>query len=149
MLCYSNPCDSILRLQPWLYMNNSLRLYRVISSLFSHTPCMYTTPLLVCHIIIIIIIMNAIHPFHRVREVKYTYQSYSQRYHQLFGLPLVVKMPRAECTYRQLYSTIITWCKWVWTTSPTAKSLAQTFVICKASQSPHPHRSLSPCTVLP
>jgi len=52
--------------------------------------------------------------YHReeiVRDVKYTYQSYSQRYHQLFGLPLVVRVPRVECTYRHLYSTIMTWCR--------------------------------------
>ena len=40
-----------------------------------------------------------------VREVKYTYQSYSQRYHQLFALPLIVKVPRVGCTYT-VFSTL-------------------------------------------
>ena len=39
------------------------------------------------------------------RQVNYSYQSYSQKYHQLFGVPMVIKMPK-KCTYRELYSAI-------------------------------------------
>ena len=39
------------------------------------------------------------------RQVNYSYQSYSQKYHQLFGIPMVVKM-RRQCTYRDLYAAI-------------------------------------------
>ena len=39
------------------------------------------------------------------RQVNYSYQSYSQKYHQQFGVPMVIKMPK-KCTYRELYSAI-------------------------------------------
>ena len=37
--------------------------------------------------------------------MNYSYQSYSQKYYQLFGVPLVIKMPK-KCTYRDLYTAI-------------------------------------------
>ncbi len=45
-----------------------------------------------------------------VREVRYTYQPYTQRYHHLFGLPVVVPVPRQNCTYRNLYDAVMKTC---------------------------------------
>eukprot|EP00731_Ephydatia_muelleri_P021821 Em0014g412a len=46
-----------------------------------------------------------------IKEVRYTYQSYTQRSTQLFGLPLVVEVPRDQCTYRVLYDAILDRCR--------------------------------------
>ena len=40
---------------------------------------------------------------------RYSYQSYTQNYTQLFGVPTVVRVPQ-ECTYRQLYDAIYKRC---------------------------------------
>ncbi len=41
-----------------------------------------------------------------VRDVRYTSSSYQSRYHQLFGLPLVV-MVQKECTRSQIYAAVL------------------------------------------
>ena len=46
-------------------------------------------------------VVNKATPTHRDRHYQY-----SSRYYNLFGLPIVAYVP-AECTYRTLYTTII------------------------------------------
>ena len=46
------------------------------------------------------------HHTHRVKDVRYSSTSYQQRYHQLFGVPLVVVVPR-ECTYSDIYQAVL------------------------------------------
>lgn len=42
----------------------------------------------------------------RIKDVRYSSTSYQQRYHQLFGVPLVVMVSR-ECPYLDLYKAIL------------------------------------------
>ena len=53
----------------------------------------------------LLLCVNSLLTVVRERHVSYSYQSYSQKYHQLFGVPMVVKMPK-KCTYRELYAAI-------------------------------------------
>ena len=44
----------------------------------------------------------------RVRTVNYTYGSnYTTTYHQLFGVPQLVTVPREELNYRKLYNILL------------------------------------------
>lgn len=42
----------------------------------------------------------------RVKDVRYSSSSYQQRYFQLFGVPLVVMVPR-ECTFSDIYKAVL------------------------------------------
>ena len=42
----------------------------------------------------------------RVRDAGYSNTSYQQRYHHLFGIPLVVTVPR-QCAYSDLYQAVV------------------------------------------
>ena len=47
------------------------------------------------------------HPFRVQKSYSYFSTKSTTTYGQVFGLPIVVTVPRGGCTYRQLYSTIL------------------------------------------
>ena len=53
-------------------------------------------------------------PSLRVKHVNYGYassSSYTQRYHNLFGFPTIVRVPRTTSTYATLYQAILDRCR--------------------------------------
>ena len=50
----------------------------------------------------------------RVKKVNYGY-SYTQRYHNLFGLPTIIRVPRNTSTYDTVYQAVLARCRYVHT----------------------------------
>ena len=48
----------------------------------------------------------------RVKKVNYGY-SYTQRYHNLFGLPTIIRVPRNTSTYDTVYQAVLARCRYV------------------------------------
>ena len=48
---------------------------------------------------------------HSVMPVKYAYKEYQKQEFISFGFPLMIEVPKAECTFANLYSMIESQCR--------------------------------------